>query len=161
MTRSTLGGSHDALRWIAVGVLWTQLASAQAPDAGEAGDCMPSREPHECAERCPSFDTCYIAEGDGQLYYRVMRERFECDGLDCTAASTELGDYCCQRGDYAPSRGSGGGCALTPTTTGGPPERSSVLAGAGLGALALLVGRRRDRTRQRRGAGRRGAARAD
>jgi len=160
MTRSTLWGSHDALRWIAVGVLWARLASAQAPDAGDSGDCMPSREPHECAERCPSFDTCYIAEGDGRLYYRVMSERFDCDGLDCTAASTELGDYCCQRGDYAPSRGGGGGCALAPTSTGGRSELPGVVAGASLGALARLVVRRRARARQRQGAGRRGTGRA-
>ncbi|HTV18420.1 MAG TPA: hypothetical protein VMG12_07105 [Polyangiaceae bacterium] len=136
----------DALRWIAAGLFWTQLSSAQGtPDAG--GDCTPSRGPHECAERCPSFDTCYIDEGEGQLYYRVMGERFECDSLDCTAANERLGDYCCQRGEYAPSRGGGGGCALT-AGVALDASRTASRAPAGLGALAglLVVARRRRQT---------------
>ncbi len=142
MTKRTLTGWPDALRGIAVALFWTQLASGQgaALDAGERGDCTPSREPHECAERCPSFETCYI-EDDAQLYYRVEGERFQCDGLDCAAASIQLGDYCCQRGEYAPSRGGGGGCALeVPVPSARPANgtRSNV-AGTWLGALGLLV----------------------
>lgn len=149
MRRRTLGGWRHVLRGIAAGLLSSQLASAQgaAPDAGQSGDCTPSREPHECAERCPSFDTCYIDEGDGQLYYRVMNERFECDGLDCTAASTRLGDYCCRRGDYAPSRG-GGGCTLATPARDVPLPRSTV-AGACLAALGLVLVSRRAHARQR------------
>jgi hypothetical protein len=145
MTKRKLTGWPDALRGIAVGLFWTQLASGQgaALDAGAAGDCTRSPEPHECAERCPSFDTCYI-EDDAQLYYRVERERFECDGLDCAAASIRLGDYCCQRGEYAPSRGGGGGCALTSPV---PSQRAagSTALGACLGALGLLLVSRRAR----------------
>ena len=127
---------RNALRGIAVGLSWTQLASGQgaAPDAG--GDCTPSRGAHECADRCPSFDTCYIDDGDGQLYYRVMGERFDCDGLDCTGANERLGDYCCQRGDYAPSRGGGGGCGLT--AAGVNAAEPDGTAPAWLGALAGL-----------------------
>jgi hypothetical protein len=146
MTKRTLTGWPGALRGIAVGLLWTHLASGQgaALDAGEPGDCARSPEPHECAERCPSFDTCYV-EDDAQLYYRVERERFECDGLDCTAASTRLGDYCCQRGEYAPSRGGGsGGCALTSPVPSEHAARSTAL-GACLGVLGLLLVSRRAR----------------
>lgn len=145
MTRGMLMGWRDALRGIAVGVFWTQLASGQAaaPDAG--GDCTPSRGAHECAERCPSFDTCYIDEGEGQLYYRVMGERFECDGLDCSAANEQLGDYCCQRGEYAPSRSGGGGCALTTSGDASEPARD-VRLGV-LAALLVVAGRARRRAR--------------
>ena len=144
MTTRTLTGWPGALRGIAVGLFWTQLASGQsaALDAGEPGDCTPSPEPHECAERCPSFDTCYI-EDDAQLYYRVEGERFECDGLDCAAASTRLGDYCCERGEYAPSRGGGGGgCTLASPVPSEQGGRSSAL-GACLGALGLMLASRR------------------
>lgn len=151
MTKRTLTGWPDALRGIAVGLFWTQLASGQgaALDAGEPGECTPSPAPHECAERCPSFDTCYI-EDDAQLYYRVNGERFECDGLDCAAASTQLGDYCCQRGEYAPSRGGGGGCALAAPAPGAPPApgRRSGAPGVCLGALGLLVVSRRAASRR-------------
>src|SRR5690606_21193355 len=122
--RDAPGGSAVAVLGAVCGVaLSLEVARGQetAPDAGEPGVCMPSREPHECAERCPSYDTCYIAEGDGELYYRVMNERFPCDGLDCNAASVELGDYCCRRGDYAPSRGGGGGCAIGAGSASGAP----------------------------------------
>jgi hypothetical protein len=153
MTMRTLTGWPDALRAIAVGLFWTQLASGQSalPDAGEPGDCTPSSGPHdECPERCPSFDTCYI-EDELQLYYRVEGERFECDGLDCTAASTQLADYCCQRGEYAPSHGGGGGgCALASPPSIEPPgvgARSSA-PGLCLGALGLLVVSRRARARR-------------
>lgn len=150
MTKRTLRGSFEALRALAIGLLWTQLASGQgrAPDAG-AGECTPSREPHECAERCPSFDTCYI-EDDAQLYYRVEGERFECDGLDCDAASVQLGDYCCQRGEYAPSKGGGGGgCWLAAGASRAPssPGERSNAPGLCLAALGLLVAGRRFRTR--------------
>jgi hypothetical protein len=129
-------GRHTALLQIALvlGLAHGAAAQSPAPDAGEAGQCTASLEAHECADRCPSFDTCFIDEGDGRLYYRVKGERFNCAGLDCTAASVELGDYCCQRGEYAPSHGGGGGCSLA----GALP--SPAAAGAGGGAqLALAV----------------------
>jgi hypothetical protein len=144
MTKRTFTGSSNALRWIAVGLFWTQLASGQGAtsDAGEAGDCTRSPEPHECAERCPSFDTCYI-EDEAQLYYRVGSERFDCEGLDCDAASTQLGDYCCERGEYAPSRGGGGSCWLA-----SPVARAPAGPGLCLAALGLLVASRRARGRR-------------
>jgi hypothetical protein len=125
-------GWHGALLGIALGLGASRNAIAQneAPDAGEQGDCTPSREPHECADRCPSYDTCFIEAGDGQLYYRVENQRFDCDGLDCAAASVELGDYCCQRGDYAPSHGDGGGCAFSDSASSAAP---------GVGASAALA----------------------
>jgi hypothetical protein len=138
---------QTALLWIALGLGLTRAAAAQsqAPDAGEQGDCTPSREAHECADRCPSYDTCFIEEGEGQLYYEVKGERFQCDGLDCTAASVELGDYCCQRGDYAPSHGGGGGCALSGSAP--TPGRALAATAAGVGlafaAARLLGGGRR------------------
>jgi hypothetical protein len=151
MTRRTLTGWPDALLAIAVGLFWTPLASGQgaAVDAGEPGECEPSPEPHQCAERCPSFDTCYI-EDEAQLYYRVEGERFQCDGLDCVAASAQLSDYCCERGEYAPSRGGGGGCALASPAPSEPPSRSnrSSTPAACLGALGLLVVRRRAAARR-------------
>jgi hypothetical protein len=114
MTDRRLTGWHSALRGIALGITLAHAAAAQsgAPPAEEEGDCMPSREPHECPDRCPSFDTCYIDEGDGLLYYRIGDQRFDCDGLDCRQASTTLADYCCRRGEFAPPSGGGGGCAM-------------------------------------------------
>lgn len=164
MTDRTARRRPEALRGMALGsfwlplfwlpLFWTQQASAQptAPDAGEPGDCTRSREPHECAERCPSFDTCFVAE-DGQLYYRVMSERFQCAGLDCNAASVQLGDYCCERGEYAPSRGDGGGCALTAASAWGRASPGGRSSSPGLGALGvlsipLLLVRRRVRARR-------------
>lgn len=151
MAKRTLTGSSNALGAIAVGLFWTQLASGQGatPDAGEAGDCTRSPEPHECAERCPSFDTCYI-EDDARLYYRVAGERFECDGLECAAASMRLGDYCCERGEYAPARDDGGGCWLaTPVVSGpGGPTVRSMAPGVCLATLGLLVASRRQRRRR-------------
>jgi hypothetical protein len=122
-------GWHTALLGIAVGLSVARSASAQA-DAGDEGSCTPSQLPVECPDRCPSFTTCFIDEGEGRAYYRVKDERFECDGLVCDDAKRELDDYCCQRGDYAPS-GDGGGCTLSPQ--GAAPH-------AGLGAAGLLGG---------------------
>jgi len=104
------------------------------------GQCTASEEPHECADRCPSFDTCFIAGGDGQLYYQVGEQRFDCKGLECGAATTALGDYCCQRGEFAPRRDDdGGGCNIGTRRGPAPP----VLGGwCGL-ALALAVTRHR------------------
>jgi hypothetical protein len=113
---------------IAVALLFAIPSQAQqggaGPRAGE-GDCMPSRGAHECALRCPSFDLCTVKRANGAidyLYYRVDSERFDCSGLDCTAATQSLGDYCCRRGEFAPPRGDAaaaggddggsGGCSL-------------------------------------------------
>jgi MYXO-CTERM domain-containing protein len=137
---------RTALHGIALVLALTSLASAQnAPDEdepseGEEADCMPSREPHECSDRCPNFDTCFVA-ADAQLYYRVDDERFDCEGLDCAAASVTLGDYCCRRGEYAPDSGGGGGCTVAPED----PGASLASGAAALGALAVLSGWRKRR----------------
>ena len=143
MTNRCMTGWHTALLGIAVGLSGARSASAQA-DAGDEGSCTPSQLPLECPDRCPTFTTCFIDEGEGRLYYRVKDQRFECDGLTCDDAKRELDDYCCQRGDYAPS-GGGGGCTLAP---GGAGARRGLAAagivGSGLLAGALMrVGRRR------------------
>lgn len=105
---------------------------------------MAGLAPHECAERCPSYDTCYIASS-AELYYQVGDQRFACDGLDCDAASRELGDYCCERGQFAPGSnesGGGGGCTLADT------GRSPPTGAAGL-ALAVVIGAARRRRPRR------------
>jgi hypothetical protein len=115
-------------------------SSTSQADAGP-GDCTASAEPHECAERCPSFDTCYVAAGGGRLYYRVEDQRFECKGLECGAASQALGDYCCERGEFAPNQGGGDGCALA-----APPRAASlqwIVTAAVAASVALM--RRRER----------------
>jgi hypothetical protein len=149
-------GWQTALRGIALALAVTHGAAAQsgASDAGEEGECMPGGQPSECADRCPSFDTCYIAEGDGQLYYRVDDQRFDCDGLECRGASATLGDYCCRRGQFAPSRGGGGGCAL-PRDQPGPVPAMGHGGWSWLVALGLaLAGRMAlPRPRERRHSG--------
>jgi hypothetical protein len=134
-----------AFSGIALLLSFAQPAAAQGGQGGGSGrepvgQCTPSREPHECADRCPSFDTCFIAGGDGQLYYQVDEQRFDCDGLVCEAAIGELGDYCCERGAFAPpSQDEGGGCSMS--TRGRPPP--ALLGGSFALALAWVVTRRR------------------
>jgi MYXO-CTERM domain-containing protein len=142
MTNRWMTGRHTALLGIAVSLFGVGSAWAQgaAPDAGDEGSCTASQLPLECPDRCPSYTTCFIDEGEGRLYYRVQEERFECDGLVCDDAKRELDDYCCQRGDYAPSRG-GGGCSVAPA---GAASRGELAAALVSGAL-LLAGRRRRR----------------
>lgn len=151
MMDCSMTGWQTAFLGITLGLTLTQPAAAQsgAVDAGEAGQCTASLQPHDqCPERCPTYDTCYIEE-ELQLYYRVADERFDCNGLQCESASATLADYCCQRGEYAPSRsGGGGGCALQ----AGPwrPAPWDVRrGGAWLAALALLLGGRRLRSHRR------------
>jgi MYXO-CTERM domain-containing protein len=126
-----------ALHGIALALTLTSLASAQtAPDDGdepsdEQADCMPSRAPHECSDRCPDYDTCFVSD-EARLFYQVGDERFDCDGLDCAAASVTLGDYCCRRGEYAPASDGGGGCTVA-------AETADVSLGGGAAALGALV----------------------
>lgn len=110
-------------------------------------------EPHaECPDRCPTFASCFVKEAMGQdayLYYRVEEQRFACEGLDCNAAALRLGDYCCQRGEFAPSKDDGGGCTLPPAgvaADGSTSEGSAPWLGVGFGLCAVgvgLYGRRR------------------
>ena len=97
-TRAALHGIALALT-LGSAALAQDAPNSDAPEQGTGpdADCMPSRQPHECPDRCPSYDTCFVSE-DEQLYYRVDDQRFDCDGLDCGAASVTLGDYCCGRG---------------------------------------------------------------
>lgn len=143
-------GWQTALLGIALGVASTRVAAAQntSVDAGEAGVCTPSPQPHDqCPERCSTYDTCYI-EDELQLYYRVADERFPCDGLDCEAASVALADYCCERGEYAPSRGGGGGgCALCALGGPGSSPSGTGRGGVWLAALGLALCGRRARGR--------------
>lgn len=146
MMNHRMMGWQAMLLWIAVTFTLASSAAAQnrASDAGEPGDCTRSPEPHdECPERCPSYDTCFILD-EGQLYYRVDAERFECDGLECRAASERLGDYCCRRGQFAPSENGSGGCGCRLGGADARPERSGAASGLPwLGMLAVLAGRRR------------------
>ena len=148
---ATKDGSRGAARWIAglalvsCALLVASVGAAQTgsnarPDAGP-GECTPSPEPHECADRCPNYDTCFINTGDGQLYYRVDEQRFDCDDLDCGGATQRLGDYCCQRGEFAPAKGDGDSCTLALPGSHDATSAASVIGL--LGALATLRARRR------------------
>jgi hypothetical protein len=124
------------------------VGSARAQATGDAGlpegSCQSDEFP-QCPERCPTFDTCIVSEGDGALYYQVEEMRFDCDGLDCREATQRLGDYCCQRGEFAP--GSGGcDCRLSPPA-GAPDAEPLALAGLGL-AVACRALRRAQRSRR-------------
>jgi len=95
------------------------------------------------------FATCFVAAAMGQeahLYYRVEEQRFPCDGLDCVAAAERLGDYCCERGEFAPSKDDGGGCELSPggvAADAGGSESAAPWLGLGLGLCAAGAGRSR------------------
>lgn len=140
-----------ALRGIALVLALPSLASAQAapddedePSESEQADCMPSRAPHECSDRCPDYDTCFVSD-ESRLFYQVGEERFDCDGLDCAAASVTLGDYCCRRGEYAPDPDGGGGCTVAVETAD-----ASISSGAvALGALAACAAWRKRRASAR------------
>jgi hypothetical protein len=137
-------GARNVLLGIGLGLALPVLALAQgAPgQSGQPeGDCMPSGEPLECADRCPTFETCYIDDGDGQLYYRVDDQRFDCAALDCREASDTLADYCCERGQFAPPKTEDGcNCVLAAPR---PKGASAFAAGACLSVLGgLLAGRR-------------------
>ena len=155
MKASQLSRRRGVLRVIALLVLLAAPSLAQdgGSDPRPSGQCMPSREPHECAERCPSFDTCFVATGDGQLYYEVGDQRFGCAGLECSAANQLLADYCCRRGELAPppSQGGdeeGGGCSLTfsgGASSGGASSNGGMgmIGGLWAGLLGLALRRRR------------------
>jgi hypothetical protein len=147
MIDRAMTGWRTAFSGIALALAFDQPAAAQSgPSEAEPGECMPSPEPHECPDRCPSFETCYIDDGDGLIYYRVGDQRFDCDELDCRQASTTLGDYCCLRGQFAPSsEDGGGGCALRP----GADRGNGTAAGSCLAALGVVLARRRGRMRPR------------
>ncbi|HVZ33080.1 MAG TPA: hypothetical protein VG963_11675 [Polyangiaceae bacterium] len=108
--------------------------------------------PHtECPDRCPMFATCSVGSSMGQglrLYYRVDQQRFDCEGLNCEAAVSELGDYCCERGKFAPRNDDDGGCAL-PGAGVGEDSDSAPWLGMGIGLCAAGFGlyrRRRARS---------------
>ena len=136
--------ARNVLLRITLGLALPAVAQAQGAGGqrGESeGECMPSGEPLECADRCPMFETCYIDDGDGQLYYRVDDQRFDCDRLDCREASTTLADYCCERGQFAPPKDDGGcNCRLA---TARPAGASAWAAAACLSMLCGLLAVRR------------------
>lgn len=89
-------------------------ASAGTGGSGDDASCMPGAGPADCQDRCPSFDTCTVLTSSGQidhLYFKLDDQVFQCAGLDCGSAAQSLDDYCCQRGEFAPSK-DGGGCTL-------------------------------------------------
>jgi hypothetical protein len=138
---NTIAAVYCAASMTFSSALLAQNGSSTSPADAGPGDCTRSAEPHECAERCPSFDTCYVAAGGGRLYYRVEDHDFECEGLECSAASQALGDYCCERGEFAPDQGGGDGCALA------DPRRRPSLEWIGTAAAAASVALRRRRER--------------
>lgn len=87
--------------------------------------------------------------GDGQLYYEVDNQRFDCKGLECADANRLLSDYCCGRGELAPppsggdDGGDGGGCALTSSGGVSSNDHLGMLGGLWVGLLALAARRRR------------------
>ena len=103
----------------------------------------------ECPERCPMYATCFVSGTGGQesrVYYRVQEQRFECAGLDCdSSAVKQLGDYCCERGEFAPSKGDGGGCLLPGGVAAGASssEGWAPWLGVSLGLCASALGLRR------------------
>ena len=101
----------------------------------------------ECPDRCPMFATCSVGSSMGQglrLYYRVDEQRFDCAGLNCEAAVSELGDYCCERGEFAPSDDDEGGCAVPGVGLGNDSDSASWLSvGFGLCAAGFGLHRRR------------------
>ena|SRR5688572_25942741 len=113
MMNRWMRGWQTAFFGIALGCgVFSSVRTSRAQDAGLEGDC--TRNTHSCAQRCPTYDTCYISD-DQRIYYSAPGRRFDCDGLDCAAAVASLGDYCCERGEFAPSAekdDSGGGCGL-------------------------------------------------
>lgn len=150
MKASCMSRRAGGRRGITLGLLLGAPSLAQAVDAGNdpPGQCMPSGEPRECPDRCPSFETCVISSAGGELelYYRVDGQRFECDGLECNSANRSLADYCCRRGEFAPSqRGGGGGdgCALRPSSSAAAPSGGGMIAGLATSLLALALRRRR------------------
>jgi hypothetical protein len=164
MMNRWMTGWQTAFLGIALGLgLVSMSAPGRAQDAGLEGDC--TRNTHPCAERCPAYDTCYISD-DQQIYYSVMGRRFDCEGLDCGAAGVTLEDYCCERGEFAPSakKGDGGGCNLVRIVPEADGVATEVWLGAGLvlagigGRRALKRRRRSADAKNRRGGGRRGPA---
>ena len=142
---------RTALHGIALVLALTSVAAAQSapgdeaePSEDEQAECMASREPHECADRCPNYDTCFLPD-EGLLYYQVEDARFDCDGLDCAAASVTLGDYCCRRGEYAPGSDDDGGCTVRGENQGPQLPHGAVA----LGALAALAAWRKRRAMTR------------
>jgi hypothetical protein len=118
----------------------------------DPGATCQSATPVECPERCPMFATCSVGSSTGpslRLYYRVDDQRFDCDGLKCEAALAELGDYCCERGKFAPSDDDGG-CALQDAGVGEDSDGTPWLSmGFGLCAAGFgLYRRRRARPQQ-------------
>jgi hypothetical protein len=160
MMNRWMRGWQTAFLGIALGLgLASVTTPGRAQDAGLEGEC--TRSTHPCAERCPAYDTCYISD-DAQIYYSVMGRRFDCNGLDCGAAGVTLGDYCCARGEFAPSAADddGGGCSLSPAAS---QQVAAGGAGSGvwLGALVLaFAGGRLVLLRQRRSGRARMAERA-
>jgi hypothetical protein len=114
----------------------------------DPGASCTSAAPQECPDRCPMFATCSVgssAQGV-RLYYRVDDQRFDCDGVNCAAALADLGDYCCERGKFAPSDDDGG-CTLPGAGAGEGSDGTAWLSvGFGLCAAGFgLVRRRRAR----------------
>jgi hypothetical protein len=110
-------------------------ANGGAGGSADDASCMPSAGPEECQDRCPSFDTCTVLTSRGDLdhlYFKLDDQLFQCDGLDCNGAAQSLDDYCCQRGEFAPSKD--GGCTL-------PGGVSAALGGeGGTGTRHALLG---------------------
>jgi hypothetical protein len=161
MMNRWMTGWQTAFLGIALGLGVTSTsATGRAQDGGLEGDC--TRNTHPCAERCPAYDTCYISD-DQQIYYSVMGRRFDCNGLDCGTAGVTLENYCCERGEFAPSAGDddGGGCGLIRAVPEAP-EAGGVASGVWLGGLVMAgIGWRRARLRRRRSAPRDNLRRGD
>jgi hypothetical protein len=113
----------------------------------DPGASCTSAAHEECPDRCPMFATCSVGSSMGQslrLYYRVDEQRFDCEGLNCEAAASELGDYCCERGKFAPADDDDGGCALPGAGVGDDSASTPWLSvGVGLCAAGFGLYRRR------------------
>jgi len=123
-------------------------SGGSADDPG--AECVFAEQP-ECPDRCPMYASCVVSTGgqDLRAYFRVEEQRFECDGLACDPAATQLADYCCRRGEFAPSD-EDGGCTLSPGgLAAGGSSSESLAPWLGLALCATSVGLyRRHRARR-------------
>jgi hypothetical protein len=143
------GGGSGGTGGSAAGGVGGSSMTGAGGSLDDPGASCTSASPEECPDRCPMFATCSVGSSEQgvRLYYRVDDQRFDCDGLNCAAALAELGDYCCERGKFAPSDDDGG-CALPGAGAGEGSDGTAWLSvGFGLCAAGFgLVRRRRARS---------------
>jgi hypothetical protein len=144
MTRSGLRGGLGILAALAgLG------HAAPAMGQGQGTSCVEQSLP--CAasgldsgsNRCAEFTSCFVTASES-VYYLADGRRFDCDGLNCTRAQSELNAFCCPRVDSDAGAGRGrvphgDGCTLSSLTS----SSDTAVTTGGLLLLSLLTVRRR------------------